>query len=100
MRSSGLVGRRYTLSGSQFLPVARRWGLASVAAQFAALAHGLPAVGGLARDGTWDRLLTGLRQQLRQFMREAEPTAGAIDSQSGRTGGKKGAATATMQANK
>ena len=27
-------------------------------------------------DGTWDRLLTGLRQQLRQLTREAEPTAG------------------------
>ncbi|RZJ58295.1 MAG: transposase [Hymenobacter sp.] len=40
-------------------------------------------------DGTWDRLLTGLRQQLRQFAREAEPTAGAIDSQSVRTGGKR-----------
>jgi transposase len=37
-------------------------------------------------DGTWDRLLTGLRQQLRQFAREAEPTAGAIDSQSVRKG--------------
>ena len=31
-------------------------------------------------DGTWDRLLTGLRQQVRQFTREAEPTTGAIDS--------------------
>ena len=51
-------------------------------------------------DGTWDRLLTGLRQQLRQLTREAEPTAGAIDSQSVRTGGKRGAVTGTMRASK
>lgn len=51
-------------------------------------------------DGTWDRLLTGLRQQLRQFTREAEPTAGAIDSQSVRTGSKRGAATATTRVSK
>jgi transposase len=51
-------------------------------------------------DGTWDCLLTGLHQQLRQLSREAEPTAGAIDSQSVRTGGKRGAVTATMRASK
>ena len=51
-------------------------------------------------EGTWDRLLTGLRQQLRQLTREAESTAGAIDSQSVRTGGKRGAAMATMRASK
>jgi transposase len=51
-------------------------------------------------DGTWDHLLTGLHQQLRQLSREAEPTAGAIDSQSVRTGGKRGAVTATMRASK
>ena len=51
-------------------------------------------------DGTWDRLLNGLRQQLRQLTREAEPTAGAIDSQSVRTGAKRGAATATMRVSK
>ena len=51
-------------------------------------------------DGTWDRLLTGLRQQLRQLTREPEPTAGAIDSQSVRTGAKRGAATAMMRASK
>jgi transposase len=51
-------------------------------------------------DGTWDRLLTGLRQQVRQLTREPEPTAGAIDSQSVRTGSKRGAATATMPASK
>jgi transposase len=45
-------------------------------------------------DGTWN----GLRQQLRQLTREAEPTAGAIDSQSVRMGSKRGAATATMPA--
>lgn len=51
-------------------------------------------------DGTWDKLRHGLRQQVRQLSREAEPTAGAIDSQSVRTGSKKGAATATMPASK
>jgi len=40
-------------------------------------------------DSTWDRLLTGLRQQVRQLTHEPEPTAGAIDSQSVRTGGKR-----------
>jgi hypothetical protein len=34
-----------------FLPVARRWTLAPVSARFAALAHGLKAVRGLARGG-------------------------------------------------
>jgi putative transposase len=51
-------------------------------------------------DGTWDHLLNGLRRQLRQLTREAEPTAGAIDSQSVRTGGKRGAATATTPVSK
>ena len=51
-------------------------------------------------DGTWDKLLDGLRRQVRQLTREPEPTAGAIDSQSVRTGGKRGAATATMQVSK
>ena len=51
-------------------------------------------------EGTWDRLLDGLRQQVRRLSREAEPTAGAIDSQSVRTGSKKGAVTATMPASK
>ena len=51
-------------------------------------------------DGTWDRLRTGLRQQVRQLTREAEPTAGAIDSQSVRTGSKRGAVTATMRVSK
>ena len=51
-------------------------------------------------DGTWDRLLNGLRPQVRQLTREPEPTAGAIDSQSVRTGSKRGAATATTRASK
>lgn len=52
-------------------------------------------------DGTWERLLVGLRRQVRQAAgREAEPTAGAIDTQSVRTGGKSGAVTATMPASK
>lgn len=48
-------------------------------------------------DGTWDRLLHGLRQQVRQLTREPEPTAGAIDSQSVRTGSKRGAVMATTR---
>ena len=51
-------------------------------------------------DGTWDRLMDGLRRAVRQPQRAAEPTAGAIDTQSGRTGAKRGAVTATMPANK
>jgi transposase len=51
-------------------------------------------------EGTWDRLLHGLRQQVRQLTREPEPTAGAIDSQSVRTGRKRGAVTATTRASK
>ncbi|GAB3639293.1 hypothetical protein GCM10027422_48840 [Hymenobacter arcticus] len=51
-------------------------------------------------DGTWDRLRDGLRRQVHQLTREAEPTAGAIDSQSVRTGGKRGAVTATTRASK
>lgn len=51
-------------------------------------------------DGTWDRLMDGLRRAVRQPKRAAEPTAGAIDTQSVRTGGKRGAATATTRASK
>ena len=47
-------------------------------------------------DGIWERLLNGLRQ----LTREPEPTAGAIDSQSVRTGGKREATTATMRTSK
>ncbi|WP_345054501.1 transposase [Hymenobacter glaciei] len=51
-------------------------------------------------DGTWDRLMDGLRRAVRQPQRAAEPTAGAIDTQSVRTGAKRGAVTGTMPANK
>ena len=52
-------------------------------------------------DGTWDRLLDGLRRAVRVASgRHPGPTAGAIDTQSGRTGGKRGAPTATMRASK
>ena len=51
-------------------------------------------------DGTWDRLLDGLRRAVRQPQRAAEPTAGAIDTQSVRTGAKRGAVTGTMPASK
>ena len=34
------------------------------------------------KDGTWDRLLDGLRRAVREPKRAAEPTAGAIDTQS------------------
>ena len=52
-------------------------------------------------DGPWDRLLAGLRGQVRQAAgRNLEPTAGGIDTQSVRTGGKRGGVTATTPANK
>ena len=38
-------------------------------------------------DGTWNRLLDGLRRAVRQPERAAEPTAGAIDTQSVRADG-------------
>lgn len=42
-------------------------------------------------DGTWERLVAGPRRQVRHAAgREAEPTAGAIDPQVVRTGGKGG----------
>ena len=51
-------------------------------------------------DGTWDGLMDGLRRAVRQPRRAAEPTAGAIDTQSVRTGAKRGAVTATTRASK
>ena len=51
-------------------------------------------------DGTWDRLMDGLRRSVRQPKRAAEPTAGAISTQSVRTGAKRGAVTATMRASR
>ena len=51
--------------------------------------------------GIWDRLLTGLRQAVRQAAgRDPEPTAGAIDTQSVQTGGKRGAVSGMMRASK
>ena len=44
--------------------------------------------------------MDGLRRAVRQPKRAAEPTAGAIDTQSVRTGAKRGAVTATMRASK
>ena len=50
-------------------------------------------------DGTWERLHDGRRRELRQASgRAPDPSAGAIDTQSVRTGGKRGAATATTRA--
>ena len=49
-------------------------------------------------DGTWDRLMDGLRRAVRQPKRAAEPTAGALDTQSVRTGATRGVVTATMRA--
>jgi transposase len=51
-------------------------------------------------DGTWDRLLDELRRAVRQPRRAAEPTAGSIDTQSVRTGAKRGAVTGTIRASK
>ena len=51
-------------------------------------------------DGTWERLHDGLRREVRVASgRTPDPSAGAIDTQSGRTGGKRGAVTGTMRAN-
>jgi putative transposase len=50
------------------------------------------------KDGTWERLNTVLRQQVRQAAgREAEPSAAIIDSQSVKTT-EKGGLAATMPA--
>jgi putative transposase len=52
-------------------------------------------------DGLWDRLLDALRRQVRVAQgRSPEPTAGAIDTQSVPTSGKRGAVTGTMRASK
>ena len=48
-------------------------------------------------DGIWDRLLEGLRRAVRVAAgRDPEPTAGAMDTQSIQTGGKRGAVSGTM----
>ena len=52
-------------------------------------------------DGTWQRVHDELRRQVRVAVgKEPEPTAGILDSQSVRTGGKRGVVTATIRANK
>ena len=52
-------------------------------------------------DGTWQRVHDELRRQVRVAVgKEPEPTAGILDSQSVRTGGERGAVTATTRANK
>ena len=48
-------------------------------------------------DSTWDELRHGLCRRVRQLTRESEPTAGATDSQSVRTGSKRAAVTATTR---
>jgi transposase len=51
--------------------------------------------------GLWDRLLDALRRQVRVAQgRSPEPTAGAIDTQSVRTSGKRGAVTGMMRVSK
>ena len=51
--------------------------------------------------GVWDRLLKGLSQAVRAAAgRDPEPTAGAIDTQSVPTSGKRGAVSDTMRASK
>ena len=54
------------------------------------------------RDASiWDQLLAGLRRAVREAAgRDPEPTAGAIDTQSVATGGKRGAVSGTMRASK
>ena len=52
-------------------------------------------------DGTWHRIYDELRRQVRVAVgKELGSTAGILDSQSVRTGGKMGAVTVTMRANK
>ena len=52
-------------------------------------------------DGIWDRLLEGLRRAVRVAAgRDPEPTAGAMDTQSIQTGGKRGAVSGTMPESK
>ena len=51
--------------------------------------------------GVWDRLLKGLSGAVREAAgRDPEPTAGAIDTQSVPTGGKRGAVSGMMRASK
>ncbi len=51
--------------------------------------------------GVWDRLLKGLSQAVRKAAgRDPEPTAGAIDTQSVPTSGKRGAVSGMMRASK
>jgi len=72
------------------------------------LPHDLPLGGTVYQQfeawreaGTWDRLLDALRRQVRVAQgRSPEPTAGAIATQSVRTGGKRVAVTGTMRASK
>lgn len=52
-------------------------------------------------NGTWQQVHDELRRQLRVALgRQPEPTAAIVDAQSVRTGGKRGAVTATIWANK
>ena len=52
-------------------------------------------------DGTWQRAHDALRRQVRVAAgKQPEPTAAILDSQSVRTGGKRGAVTGTMPASK
>lgn len=52
-------------------------------------------------DGTWERLPDGLRREVRVASdRAPDPSAGCVDTQSVRTGGKRGAVTAMMRASK
>ena len=52
-------------------------------------------------DGTWEGLHDGLRREVRVASgRAPDPSAGAIDTQPVRAGGKRGAVTAMMRASK
>ena len=52
-------------------------------------------------DGTWERLHDGLRRELRVASNRApDPSAGAIDTKSVRTGGKRGGVTGMTRVSK